>query len=83
MLFLVTNSHVLYESQKDKSRFATYLISSLMTYLSHLEELFFQQAGIPMGTNCAPLIADLFLYSYETEIRQILVNNKNITDPLN
>jgi hypothetical protein len=21
--------------------------------------------GIPMGTNCAPLLADLFLYSYE------------------
>ena len=23
--------------------------------------------GIPMGTNCAPLLADLFLYSYENE----------------
>ena len=27
---------------------------------------FFQQmVGIPMGTNCAPLLAGLFLYSYE------------------
>ena len=24
-----------------------------------------QIVGIPMGTNCAPLIADLFLYCYE------------------
>ena len=24
-----------------------------------------QTVGIPMGTNCAPLLADLFLYSYE------------------
>ena len=23
-----------------------------------------QKVGIPMGTNCAPLIADLFLYCY-------------------
>ena len=29
---------------------------------------FFQQiVGIPMGTNCAPLLADIFLYSYEAE----------------
>ena len=27
--------------------------------------LFHQMIGIPMGTNCAPLLADLFLYSYE------------------
>ena len=28
-------------------------------------QLFRQTVGIPMGTNCAPLLADLFLYSYE------------------
>jgi hypothetical protein len=29
--------------------------------------LFQQVVGIPMGTNCAPLLADLFLYSYESD----------------
>ena len=29
--------------------------------------LFRQVIGIPMGTNCAPLLANLFLYSYESE----------------
>ena len=29
--------------------------------------LFRQVIGIPMGTNCAPLLADLFRYSYESE----------------
>jgi hypothetical protein len=29
--------------------------------------LFQQVVGIPMGTNCAPLLANLFLYSYESE----------------
>ena len=29
--------------------------------------LYRQVIGIPMGTNCAPVLADLFLYSYESE----------------
>ena len=28
-----------------------------------------------MGTNCAPLLADLFLYSYEAEIIQTLIKS--------
>ena len=35
--------------------------------------LFQQVVGIPMGTNCAPLLADLFLYSCESEFLQKLV----------
>jgi hypothetical protein len=30
-------------------------------------QVFQQSVGIPMGTNCAPLLLDLFLYSYEVE----------------
>ena len=30
-------------------------------------QLFRQTAGIPMGTNCAPLLVDLLLYSCENE----------------
>jgi hypothetical protein len=31
---------------------------------------FQRTVGIPMGTNCAPLSADLFLYSYEADFIQ-------------
>ena len=31
-----------------------------------------------MGTNCAPLLADLMLYSYESEFLQKLVKDKKI-----
>ena len=31
----------------------------------------------PMGTNCAPLLADLFLYSYESECLDSLVRSSN------
>ena len=40
--------------------------------------LFQQVVGIPMGTNCATLLADLFLYSYESEFLQNLVKDKKI-----
>ena len=33
-----------------------------------------QVVGIPMGTNCAPLLAGIFLYSYEAEFIQSLLS---------
>ena len=36
-------------------------------------QIFRQMVGIPMGTNCAPLLADLFLYSYENEFLDKLI----------
>ena len=36
-------------------------------------QLFQQMVGIPMGTNCAALLADLFLYSYENEFLDKLI----------
>ena len=36
-------------------------------YVIFGDQVFQQTVGIPMGTNCAPLLADLFLYSYEAE----------------
>ena len=37
--------------------------------------LFRQVIGIPMGTNCAPLLADLFLYSYESEFLDNMIRS--------
>ena len=36
--------------------------------------VFQQIIGIPMGTNCTPLLADIFLYSYEAEFIQSLLS---------
>ena len=36
-------------------------------------QLFRQMVGIPMGTNCASLLADLFLYSYENKFLDKLI----------
>ena len=37
-------------------------------------KVFQQKIGIPMGTNCAPLLADIFLYSYEAYFIQSLLS---------
>jgi hypothetical protein len=43
-----------------------------------------QTVGIPMGTNCAPLLADLFLYSYDAEfIQKLLHENKPLAVAFN
>ena len=37
-------------------------------------KVFQQIVGIPMGTNCAPLLTDIFLYSYEADFIQSLLS---------
>jgi len=45
-----------------------------ISYLICLVGVFQQTAGILMGTNCAPLFANLFLYSYKADFIQGLLN---------
>ena len=47
--------------------------------------IFQQTVGIPMGTNCAPLLADLFLNSYEADFIQGLLkkNEKKLARSFN
>ena len=42
----------------------------LITFLLDLELIFI--IGIPVGTNCAPLVADLFLFCYERDFMKSL-----------
>ena len=42
-----------------------YLLSYPGPFIRFGSKLYRQIVGIPMGTNCAPLLADLFLFCYE------------------
>lgn len=42
------------------------------------DTIYRQVIGIPMGTNCAPLIADLFLFCYERDFMSKLVKDKRL-----
>ena len=44
------------------------------TFVVFAGKVFQQIIGIPMGTNCAPLLTDIFLYSYEAEFIQSLLS---------
>lgn len=46
-------------------------------YVRFGQEIFRQVVGIPMGTNCAPLIADLFLFCYERDFMTKLFKSDN------
>ena len=39
-------------------------------------KLYKQVVGLPMGTNCAPLVADLFLFCYERDFMMSLSDDK-------
>ena len=41
-------------------------------YIRFGTKLYRQIVGIPMGTNCAPLVADLFLFCYERDFMKKL-----------
>ena len=50
-----------------------YLLDNI--FIRYGSKLYRQIVGIPMGTNCAPLVADLFLFCYEREFMLFLSDN--------
>jgi hypothetical protein len=61
-------------SETDIIDMLQFLIDNIFVIFDRL--VFQQTVGIPMGTNCAPLLADLFLYSYEVNFIQGLLKKK-------
>ena len=46
------------------------------TFIRFSTKLYRQVVGVPMGTNCAPLVADLFLFCYERDFIMSLSDDK-------
>ena len=53
----------------------TFLLDNI--YIRFESELYRQIVGIPIGINCAPLVADLFLYCYERDFMLSLSDDDN------
>jgi hypothetical protein len=51
-------------SEGDIKGILGFLVNNI--YVVFGNQVFYQLFGFPMGTNCASLMADLFLYSFET-----------------
>ena len=54
----------------------TFLLDNIFIRLG--TKLYRQVVGIPMGTNCAPLVADLFLFCYERDFMMSLSDDKQV-----
>ena len=61
----------------------TFLLDNI--FIRFGTKLYRQVAGIPMGTNCAPLVADLFLFCHERHFMMSLSDDKqaDIIDAFN
>ena len=53
-----------------------YLLDNI--FIRFGSKLYRQIVGIPMGTNCAPLVADLFLFCYERDFMLSLSDNNQL-----
>ena len=73
-------SYFVKEHSDSKHKYSEDDIIKMLEFLVHKifvvfpGKVFQQIVGIPMGTNCAPLLADIFLYSYEAEFIQSLIS---------
>ena len=61
----------------------TFLLDLDNIYIRFGSKLYRHIVGIPMGTNCAPLVADLFLFCYERDFMLSLSedNQSDVIEP--
>ena len=57
-----------------KKVFLKFLLDNI--FIRFGTKLYRQVVGIPMGINCAPLVADLFLFCYERDFMMSLSDDK-------
>ena len=62
-------------SEDDIIKMLEFLVDNIFVVFAG--KVFQETVGIPIGTNCAPLLADIFLYSYEADfIKSLLSTGK-------
>ena len=59
-------------TEEDIIKMLEFLVDNIFVVVAG--KVFQQIIGIPMSTNCAPLLADIFLCPYEAEIIQALLS---------
>ena len=59
-------------NEEDIFKMLEFLVDNIFVVFAG--KVFQQIIGIPMGTNCAALLADIYLYSYEAEFIQSLLS---------
>ena len=76
-LYLACNDKIAFFTSDNQKRFKLWCCHNVCDALIYLSDNIFIRFGtklhrIPMGTNCAPLVADLFLFCYERDFMMSL-----------
>ena len=83
--FCIANERQAFFTSEDTKRYKLWSCQNVCEALIYLldniyirfgTKLYRQIVGIPMGTNCAPLVADLFLFCYEKDFMTSLSDVK-------
>ena len=68
-------------SETDIINMLQFLIDNILVIFGG--RVYQQRVDLPMGANCAPILADLFLYSYEADfIQGLLKKNEKEARPI-
>ena len=72
-------------SDSTKKFSETDIFNMLEFFIDNIVTMFQQTVDIPMGINCAPLLADLFVYSHDADFIQGLLkkNEKKLARSIN
>jgi hypothetical protein len=73
--FVKSHSKLNNKYKQDEIQMLDFLINNIFILFGG--RVFQQTIGIPVGTNCAPLLADLFLHVYEADFLQGLLKYKD------
>ena len=86
MFINVTKEHAYFSNKRSNSSTVTFTNLELIEAVEYIinnsfikfnGKIYKQVVGIPMGTSCAPYLANLFLYMYEKAfIEKLITNNK-------
>ena len=83
--YIACNERQAFFTSRDTKRYKLWSCQNVCQTLMYLLDniyirvgtmLYRQTVGIPMGTNCAPLVADLFLFCYERDFMTSLSDVK-------
>ena len=64
-------------TEKDLNKILEILIDNIFVHCGG--RVFHQTVGIPLGTNCAPLLVDLFLHAYKDDFLADLIRKERIS----
>ena len=75
---VIGKSYFVKSHSKFNNKYKQDEIIQMLDYVVLFSGRVFQQTiGVPVGTNCTPLLADLFLHAHEADFLQGLLKNKD------